>query len=103
MAKFELRKYTQVLAESSVLEEYIIPDGKNIVLSEIGGDAARSENVKVELLWGTELFFSTHGDSVQRTIKECLGDGEKKLIIKLTNDTLVSETIGGYILGDYYN
>ena len=94
------RHYKSVSSSSTDSDEYTPANGKSIAIYEIGGNAAHSNEVKVEIKWNTEILFSTHGDSIQKMADgdriELTADGSKKLVIKLTNDSDSTETLGGY-------
>lgn len=97
--QFEKRFYQAIAATGSANLEYVPESGEKIHLCEIGGNAARDIDVKVEIFWNDILLLSTHGDTTQRSCLELIGDGSKILKILLTNNSDQSETIGGYILG----
>ena len=97
--KIEDRYYKQVQESSSSIKEYLVPEGITVKFIQFGGDAAYSNLVKVEIVFGDIILFSTHSSTVQDSIYEVVGDGEKSIKINLVNDTEVAETIGGYWIG----
>ena len=98
----ERRKYQTVDPNSSATDEYQPNNGERISFIEFGGNAIGHIDVKVEILWDSEIMFCTHNDSMQHPEKQIEGDGTKKVIIKLTNETEQSETIGGYWKANIY-
>ena len=99
----EQRFYKLVSNNSSESINYTIEDGVTLYLKELGGNAVYNNNVKVEIIWNSnETLLATHGDTVQRTTKELVGDGIKTITIKLTNDSDQSETIGAYFIGELH-
>ena len=97
MNYIETRKYCAISASSTETDEYTVPNGVDIKIYELGGNGCQNNEVKVEIKFDTEVLFVTHGDSIQ--MPEQLirtGNGSKKLVINLVNDSSVTETIGGY-------
>jgi hypothetical protein len=97
----EHRFYVPVPAGNSVQSDYVVPNGRTFSLEEIG--ASPSTNCEVRIIWdvdGTpDLLLATIRDSVQKTFKELVGDGVKKLRILLINNDLLTRSLGGYTLG----
>lgn len=101
----EDRYYYQV--SSSVYEnsEYTVPNGGKLTIYEVGGNAARSSDVHIQICWnpggGDQLcLFATHGDDKQHVnIGPFTGDGTKVVRIMLNNDSSQTETIGGWWKG----
>lgn len=100
----ETRHYKTVSGYSSDSNDYVIENGKKLLLEIFGGCAVLSNDIKVEIIWdatGTpEILFVTHGVvPEQHTIRELEGNGTKKLRIKLINDSSQTETFGGHWIG----
>jgi hypothetical protein len=53
-------------------------------------------------MWDGEILIATHGDTSRCSGKECAGDGVKKMVIRLKNETNNSETMGGGFTAEYY-
>lgn len=85
-----------VSAYSNEVLEYTPGNGVTFEIYEMGGAAVYNEEVKVEIKFGTDVLFVTHGDLIIKLRKQLTGDGSKKIIIKLTNDSSTSETLLGY-------
>jgi len=98
----ETRFYKQVASSSVETNECILASNEKIYLTEFGGNAVYSKDVKVEIIWDTTILLATHGDTVQKTAEELIGDGIKILKIVLTNDSEQAETVGGYYMGEKY-
>lgn len=92
----ETRYYKTVSAVTTDSDEYTPANGEKLLIVEVGGNAAMKDSVHVKVLFDTTVLFCTHGDSVQECTTNITGDGSKKLKISLVNDSLGSETIGGY-------
>ena len=95
----DTRFYQQVAANNSATNEHVPANGKKVYIYEIGGNSCFDSDVKVEIKFGTDILFSTHGDSVQKVSIKLVGDGEKVLAINLVNDASISQTIGGFYNG----
>ena len=93
------RLYTSVAANSVETDEYTPPSGAELHVLKVGGDAAIDTEVKVEIKFDTEVIFSTHIADNQTIAKQFTADGVKKIVIRLVNDSAVTETIGGYWSG----
>lgn len=97
----EHRFYAAVPATTNEQSDYVVPSGKTFSLEEIG--ASPSTNCEVRIIWdvdGTpDLLLATIRESVQKTFKELVGDGVKKLRIQLINNDSITRSLGGYALG----
>lgn len=93
------RLYMSVEGNSVEVSEYTVPNGSKLVINRLGGNAALSSEVKVEIKFDTAVLFSTHGDDNQEASIACQGDGAKKVAIRLVNDSASAETIGGHWKG----
>ena len=102
---YEHRYYATVSANSTSYNDFDIASGESFMVYSIGGDAVHLQDVKVEIIrdpLGTpEILLCVHGDTVQ-TVPNTKISGSDKIRIKLTNDSDQSETIGGFINGEYY-
>lgn len=100
----EKRFYSQVGAQNHSHSEYVLSEGEKIFVTTLGGNAVYSNNVKVEIIKNPgdnqEILFATHGDNIQSVNIEI--SYPAIIDIKLTNDTLFSETIGAYWQGEKY-
>ena len=65
---------------------------------EMGLNAAQNDTVMVSIEWNGMVHMSTHGDAHRYCGMEFEGDGIKKLVIKLSNNSGIAETIGGYYI-----
>jgi len=95
----DTRFYVSVSANDSEVDDCTPDNGKIVCIYEVGGNGCASHDVKVQITFGTEILFSTHGDAVHKTSICLTGDGSKKLSISLINDSDVAETIGGFYKG----
>jgi hypothetical protein len=95
-ANKDTRLYKAVSSSSTETDEYTPGTNVKVYITEVGGNACYSPDVKVEVKFGTDVLFVTHGDSIQNINQTVTGDNSKKLAILLTNDTDQTETIGGY-------
>ena len=99
----EQRFYASVDATSELSSDYIIPSGKYLTLYELGASPAEF-NSCVKITFdeaGTpDILLSATRESNQNTIKQFLGDGVKKLTIRLINTDTIAKVFGGYYLGD---
>jgi len=103
----EKRIYQTVSSYGSTTLDYVVPNGVTLRVLELGGSAARNNDIKVEIMWDAlgslEKIFSTHGDQpMQHSMSSYLGNGVKIMRIKLSNDSSQTETIGGYWIGEEY-
>lgn len=95
------KRFYKLVSEGSVEEDILaVASGKDLYVKDIGGSSVYSNDVKVELVWGNEIVFATHGDSYQIVDKHFIGDGTKTMKIRLVNDSSIAETIGLYYNGD---
>jgi hypothetical protein len=102
----EKRFYTSVAASSIEAFEYTVPNGSILTIEKVGGNASISPETVVQIIWdegGAQegILLSTHGDAVQ-DIYCCgglVGDGTRKLKIKLKNDQDVADIMGGFYMG----
>ncbi len=77
-----------------------VANGEDLYVDCVGGNAAYDTDVRVEVAFGSDIIFTTHGDSQQDIKTHYTGDGVKTLTIKLINDTSAAETVGAFYLGD---
>lgn len=77
-------------------EEWVLENDKEIVIYHLGGNSSNNNDVSVSVIWGTEILFCTHGDFSRECAITIVGNGTKKLFIKLDNDSSQDETIGAY-------
>ena len=96
------RYYKSVAGNSIDKNEYVIPNGKFVLIRKVGGNSCFHDDVKIQVCFDDECLFSTHGDDMQAVEIELEGDGVKKLTIDLVNDSINSETVGGYYEGQEY-
>jgi hypothetical protein len=106
--EYSKRFYKAVAASSSEEDSYTPDNNKMIYVKSVGGSTVFENSVKVEIRWGTdldyEIIFVTHGDIVHKynDVAVLKADGTKSLKIILVNDSLETETIGGfYSLEEY--
>lgn len=99
-----IKKYLSVSDSSTENYDYVIPNGKRLIIDEAGGNSSPSEiNIHFEIIWdpsGTnELILSSYGDTTQKRNDEYVGDGIKFIRIKLINTSNTSRYMGAYLLG----
>lgn len=83
---------------------YTPANNETIYVTCMSGDAAVSNDVKVEILWDGNPIFSTHNSNTQTApsgtyLTKLEGNGSKILKINLVNNSSQSETIGGRVIG----
>ena len=75
-----------------------ISNGTDVFITRIEGSAIYDPDVKVELKFGSDVLFVTHGTLVSQVPQLITGDGTKELTIILTNDGSTTETLMlGYV------
>lgn len=104
MAMIERRFYQAVGGSSTVTLDYTVPSGVVLDFRKFGGNAASTPDTEVSIYWDpagvNELLFSTHGDAYDEPHdKSVTGNGSKVVRIRLRNDQLFAETLGGYWIG----
>lgn len=92
--------FASVPATTIDTKEFIIPSGETWRLYSFAGSAAYSPLTCVAFIWdlggiGEELLASTHGDGHFEMSKAVVGDGVKKLAVKLQNDSASAYLLGG--------
>lgn len=102
---YEKRYYASVSSNDELYSDLDIASSEFLLLRNVGGNAVYSNDVKVEIVidpTGTpEILLTTHGDTDQSMPTRKI-EGPKKIRIRLVNYSSQSETIGGYISGEYY-
>jgi len=94
---------TRTVASSTTeYADYTPANGEKLFLIELGGCAAVSADVKVEILWDTERWFVTHGALHRPCKHDIVGDGTKKLRLKFVNDSGTGESLSAWIIGEKY-
>ena len=93
----EIGYYVPVSPNSTEEMSQTLETGESVRIFRVGGNAAKSEDVKVEIWVGDDLLLATHGDATRVTDLKYTGDGTYGLKIKLVNNSSQTETIGGYI------
>ena len=100
-----LENYTTVSGNSTDQTQTYTPGNNEVIyVTCLSGDAATSNDVKVEIDWDDSPIFSTHNSNTQYApqgsyLTKLVGDGSKVLKIKLVNNSGQSETIGGRVIG----
>ena len=100
-----LENYKTVSASSTdQTTTYTPASGETIYVTCLSGDAAVSNDVKVEIDWDGNPIFTTHNSNTQLApdgsyLTKLEGNGTKVLKIKLVNNSSQSETIGGRVVG----
>ena len=107
MAKFGKRLFATVAASDNETLDYTPANGEKIYITKFSGCGIHGPDVKVEVIWDAdgnpEILFATHGTIDEHLDGlELVGNGSKKLRIKLTNDSASSETIGACWCGEQY-
>jgi len=92
-----------VNANTAVTDEaYVVPDGKRFNFTHRCGSACYSNDVNVEIKFGDEIIFVTHGDKTNEKKRKIIGDGEKEVKIYLNNNSESAETIECEYIGTEY-
>lgn len=100
-----VRKYYQSVSSSTTLkDDYIPSSGEQLELISFGGNGAYNSDVYVEIIWDADTvnartILMTHGDFHNSNVagETLIGDGIKKLQIKLVNNTTdQTHHIGGF-------
>lgn len=103
----ERRYYQSVNLSSSLNDDYVIPADMILDLRQVGGNASALNTTEVAIIWdptGTnEYLLTTHGDANQEISRSLTGDGSKVLRIRLTNDQLTGDRMGGFWKGVLLN
>ena len=91
--------FESVAAYSTTTRDQVIPNGETWQVSEFQGSAAYSPDASAKVIWdrtGTpDVLASTHGDATFILMRNCAGDGTKKLSIVLDNQTANEQLLGG--------
>ena len=83
--------------------DYVVPAGKTLCITSWGANSAHVSSVHVGIKWDGVNQFFTHGDYIEDNPCEFVGDGTKKLTIRLKNNSGNSETIGAFYKGYLYD
>ena len=90
--------YKTVSANTTDTKVVGTPDnGVSVYIYKMGGNAARSTNVQVGIMFGDDIIWCTHGDHERTVPVHLTGDGSKQLKLILRNDSSIAETIGAYL------
>lgn len=89
-----------VPALTTIYDDVIIPAGKTWRLQSASGSADFTGNTQVEVIWERSApvptyLFSTYGHASQTLHDELVGDGVKRISIKLRNALTVAATLMG--------
>lgn len=98
------RHYVSVAPLDKSDLDYTPASGKTLTVLIMGGNASSAETTKSEVIWDPggaqqEVLFTTYGDAEVSVGREFVGDGVRKIRIRLTNDQLVARTLGCYWSG----
>lgn len=97
----EQRFYQLIAASSNSNQDYVVPDGAIIDITEMGASSPGVAS-SVEIRWdpaGTNiLLLGSYGDTVQRSLQSFVGDGAKLMRITLTNTNEFEVLLGGYFI-----
>lgn len=101
------RFYKEVAASTTLTQDFIVPNGAVLALSEIGGTASPAAvDTHFEIVWdpagANTILLATYANSVQSSLLQFTGDGVKVMRIKLVNTDLHSKFLGGYFVGRLY-
>jgi len=101
--RIEKRHFTYVSASGSSQLDYVIPNGKKLVIFEFGGEASSSPETACCIGWdpagAQECLYSTHSAGVSTCRVELTGDGSKILRINLENNLEESDHLGAWWKG----
>ena len=94
MADMSQKEIEQVSANDYYEQAYTAPaNGQKFLVYKMWGSSCYCTDVKVEVFWGTDRLFVTHGDLTDEWQHNLTGDGSTQMKIRLTNDSSASETI----------
>jgi len=107
MNNFEKRFYGSVNANSSIRQDYVVPNNSILNIHSVGGDSIFSPEGHIEIIINpngvNEILFLTYGSIIQTNLnKKIIGDGVKILRIKLINDSTSTHVLGGFFQGDLF-
>lgn len=92
--------FKEVAAFTTESQWQVPASGEIWLVSKFVGSAAYVSDVVVQLVWdfdgpGETIVYATHGDASFDAGSSFVGDGTKKLAIRLMNDSPEAQSIGG--------
>mgnify|MGYP001172905001 CR=1 FL=1 len=97
---FQYRKYERVEA-GTTFEEILTPcENCTMEIAQISGTAPYNSSCHVEILFGDDIIFTTHGDKTDNTGMMLHGSDGKSLTLRMINNSLTTETMGLSIIGN---
>ena len=101
---FEKRVFQSVAAYSSVVVDYVIPNGKTLSVSKVGVNTPTPYAEYGLIVWDTgganEIMLSCSGNTDQEISSELVGDGVKAVRISLFNTGPIAQYLGAYFSGE---
>jgi hypothetical protein len=99
------RNYANVPANTIQDHDYVVPNGKTLLLMACAADSMEGPDTNVCVAWdiaGTpKIVLTSYADIVQSNLfLRYEGDGSKKMTIRLQNDKSEAVMMGGYFQGE---
>ena len=96
--KQTISKFASVPALSSVVYDFVVPDGETWDVARFEGSGAYLSDAEAMLVWdpsgANEIVAATHGDADLALDFRVVGGGGKVLRIVLDNATTLAHTLG---------
>jgi len=84
----------EVAALSEETSSQTPASGQDWLIRRVLASPGHGENTHVEIRWGADVIFSSHGTHEAIIDKRITGDGTKELVIALVNDTATPHVMG---------
>jgi hypothetical protein len=102
--KIDQRHFKTVPSSTTDDKDYVIASGGTLFLRELGVCCSQDlPGVSVSILWDpagvNDVLILSSGNTVQRSFLSFSGDGAKIIRIRLINETLIAQDMGGYFIG----
>jgi hypothetical protein len=94
------RIFRRVLAGEIIEIESIPCENCTMEVGEISGSAPNLSSCHVEVLFGEDIIFATHGNLIDKTGMKLLGSEGKSLKFRLVNNSDKEETMGIIFAGN---
>lgn len=97
---FRYRKFKRVDA-GMTFEEILTPcENCTMEIAQLSGTAPYNSNCHVEILFGDDIIFTTHGDKTDSAGMVLRGSEGKNLKLRMINNSDKQETMGLSIIGN---